>query len=130
MFALCSARQKEGLLCPSVEPDPAHLAIDHMGLDEAFGVMEYDSIGTRTIAGVWSRFLLPVMVLWLYGLATGEGYSVKFFTLPLLTDTLAPISYNMYLFHQWVGQMWVNPNPNLNLNPNLNPNPNPNLTLT
>ena len=76
-----------------------------MGLDEAFGVMENDSIGTRTIAGVWSRFLLPVMVLWLYGLATGEGYSVKFFTLPLLTDTLAPISYNMYLFHQWVGQM-------------------------
>tara|TARA_B100000768_G_C11248509_1_gene362931 strand:+ start:497 stop:796 length:300 start_codon:yes stop_codon:yes gene_type:complete len=99
-----------------------------MGLDEAFGVMEYDSIGTRTIAGVWSRFLLPVMVLWLYGLATGEGYSVKFFTLPLLTDTLAPISYNMYLFHQWVGQMWVNPNPNLNPSPN--PNPNPNLTLT
>lgn len=67
---------------------------------------ENDSIGTRTIAGVWSRFLLPVMVLWLYGLATGVGYSVKFFTLPLLTDTLAPISYNMYLFHQWVGQIY------------------------
>ena len=94
MFALCSARQKEGLLCPSVEPDPAHLAIDHMGLDEAFGVMENDSIGTRTIAGVWSRFLLPVMVLWLYGLATGEGYSVKFFTLPLLTDTLVRAAFS------------------------------------
>ena len=94
MFALCSARQKEGLLCPSVEPDPAHLAIDHMGLDEAFGVMENDSIGTRTIAGVLSRFLLPVMVLWLYGLATGEGYSVKFFTLPLLTDTLVRAAFS------------------------------------
>jgi len=94
VFALCSARQKEGLLCPSVEPDPAHLAIDHMGLDEAFGVMENDSIGTRTIAGVWSRFLLPVMVLWLYGLATGEGYSVKFFTLPLLTDTLVRAAFS------------------------------------
>ena len=94
MFALCSARQKEGLLCPSVEPDPAHLAIDHMGLDKAFGVMENDSIGTRTIAGVLSRFLLPVMVLWLYGLATGEGYSVKFFTLPLLTDTLVRAAFS------------------------------------
>jgi len=104
MAATC--KQKEGLMCPSVEPDGGRLAVDDMGLDQAFGVIESDSIGTRTIAGMWSRFLLPVMVLWLYGLATGEGYTVKLFSMSLFTDILAPISYNLYLFHQWVGQIY------------------------
>jgi len=49
---------------------------------------------------------MPLMVIWIFGLAVGEGMTVWLFTRPIFTDTLAPVSYNLYLFHQWIGQIY------------------------
>jgi len=103
---LAPCRQKEGLLCPSIEPDAHHLSIDDQGLDGALGIGETDPAATRALAGIWSRFLAPVMVIWLFGLAAGKGGTAWLFTRSIFVDTLAPISYYLYLFHQWVGQMY------------------------
>eukprot|EP00308_Calcidiscus_leptoporus_P011576 CAMPEP_0119370154 /NCGR_PEP_ID=MMETSP1334-20130426/16552_1 /TAXON_ID=127549 /ORGANISM="Calcidiscus leptoporus, Strain RCC1130" /LENGTH=2388 /DNA_ID=CAMNT_0007387159 /DNA_START=53 /DNA_END=7219 /DNA_ORIENTATION=- len=104
LFSSCI--QKDGLRCPSLEPVAARLAIDDAGLEAALGVSETDNIGIRSVAGIWSRFLTPLMVVWIFGLAVGRGGTCWVLTRPIFADVLAPISYNVYLFHQWVGQMY------------------------
>ena len=99
LFAPCV--QKDGLMCASITPEPVV-----RGLEDDLGIHEADGLGTRSVAGIWSRFLLPVMVVWLFGLAVGRGVTVQLFIQPIFTDVLAPVSYNMYLFHQWVGQLY------------------------
>ena len=46
------------------------------------------------------------MVLWLYSMAVGHGLACKIFSSSLFVDTLAPISYFNYLFHQLIGQYY------------------------
>lgn len=60
-----SCLQKEGLLCPSVEPDPTHARVDNVGIEHAVGVGETDAYGTRLLAGISSRLVTPLVVLWL-----------------------------------------------------------------
>lgn len=60
----------------------------------------------RLWAGILSRMYMPVLVLWLYALAVGHGWSAQLLAHPLLTDTLAPSSYYLYLFQQPVGQWY------------------------
>eukprot|EP00966_Prymnesium_polylepis_P283685 6553960-Prymnesium_polylepis.1 len=59
IFATCI--QKEGLMCPSINPDPATFGTGDSGLESALGVNEVDGLGTRSVAGIWSRFLMPLM---------------------------------------------------------------------
>lgn len=103
---LASCVQKEGLLCALVDPNPSTFAIDDRGLDSHLILAENDNLGIRSVAGIWSRFLMPIMVLWLFGLAVGKGFTAKLFEKSFFVETLAPVSYNLYLFHQWVGQMY------------------------
>lgn len=94
------------MLCAIVDPDAWAIAIDDRGLDSSLINAENDNLGIRSVAGIWSRFLMPVMVLWLYGLAVGKGFTAALFSKSIFVNTLAPVSYNLYLFHQWVGQMY------------------------
>lgn len=103
---LASCEQKEGLLCARIEPQAAEHALGDAGLGHELLDAENDALGIRSVAGIWSRLLMPVMVLWLFGLAVGRGLTARLFSLPFLVDTLAPVSYNVYLFHQWVGQVY------------------------
>jgi len=99
---LASCVQKEGHLCPSAVDN----GLDNKGLEHWLGVGEEDALGSRTLAGIVSRAYLPLMVLWLYAMAVGRGLTCFVFSRPLFVDTLAPASYNVYLFHQWVGQLY------------------------
>ena len=49
---------------------------------------------------------MPLIVLWLFGLGVGRGGTAWLLARPLFTERLAPISYSLYLFHQWVGQLY------------------------
>lgn len=65
-----------------------------------------DKQGIRTFGAVMSRIYVPIMAFWLYAMAVGRGFTVWLFSRPLVLDVLAPASYNIYLFHQWTGQMY------------------------
>merc|ERR1740129_282951 len=80
--------------------------IDTIGLSARLGVAEEDELGVRAMAAIMSRFYAPVMTLWLYSMAVGRGFTCRLFSLPIFVNVLGPASYNMYLFHQWVGQMY------------------------
>ena len=100
--ALASCEQKYGHRCPS----DRKVAAEDGGLEAWLGVDETDAISTRTLAGIVSRLYLPIMVVWLYAMAVGRGWTCWLFSRPLFVRTLAPASYNVYLFHQWVGQVY------------------------
>ena len=98
-FSTCV--QKEGGFCPSGHEGPST-----MGIWVRLGVREDDGLGVRTLAAVLSRLYAPLMVLWLYAMAVGRGATCRLLSAPLLSRVLAPVSYNVYLFHQLVGQLY------------------------
>ena len=104
VFSSCI--QKDGERCASVIPDEANAQVMFMGFEASLDIAEDNNIGIRNLAGVISRLLLPCMVLWLYGLSVGEGRVCHFLSSPILVDVLAPASYNVYLFHQFISQMY------------------------
>ena len=76
------------------------------------GVEDGDSQGIRTYAAVMSRIYAPLLAVWLYAMAAGHGLTAWLFAKPFMVNVLAPTAYNIYIFHQWVGQMywWVTRN--------------------
>merc|ERR1712127_3679 len=52
------------------------------------------------------RIMCPLTTLWIFGMATGEGYTSMVFRNSFLVDTLGPNSYNCFLFHQMIGQWY------------------------
>lgn len=52
------------------------------------------------------RIMCPLTTLWIFGMATGEGYTSMIFRNDFLVNTLGPNSYNCFLFHQMVGQWY------------------------
>lgn len=52
------------------------------------------------------RFCTPFLCLWIYGLAVGEGLTVKFLSNNFIVKHLSPASYPMYLFHWPLGCYW------------------------
>ena len=98
-FSTCV--QKHGTFCPSGYEGPSTL-----GIWARLGVREDDGLGVRALAAILSRLYAPLMVLWLYAMAVGRGLTCRLLSTPLLSRTLAPISYNVYLFHQLVGQLY------------------------
>ena len=99
VFSTCV--QKHGTFCPSGYEGPSTL-----GIWARLGVREDDGLGVRALAAILSRLYAPLMVLWLYAMAVGRGLTCRLLSTPLLSRTLAPISYNVYLFHQLVGQLY------------------------
>jgi len=75
-------------------------------------VGEDDPQGIRMYAAVMSRIYAPLLAAWLYAMAAGHGATAWVFSQPFMVNTLAPTAYNIYIFHQWVGQMywWVTRN--------------------
>ena len=67
-------------------------------MDSASSNRLWDNIGGRIFA--------PLTTLWIYALSTGEGFTAKILRWPFLAQTLAPNSYNCFLFHQMVGQWY------------------------
>ncbi|KAK1740271.1 hypothetical protein QTG54_009221 [Skeletonema marinoi] len=55
---------------------------------------------------IFGRIFAPLTTLWIYALSTGEGYTAKCLRWSYLAKTLAPNSYNCFLFHQMVGQWY------------------------
>ncbi len=52
------------------------------------------------------RIFAPLTTLWVYALSTGEGFTAKMLRWKFLSKTLAPNSYNCFLFHQMIGQWY------------------------
>jgi aryl carrier-like protein len=75
-------------------------------------VDDSDDQGIRTYAAVMSRIYAPLLAAWLYAMAAGHGATAWVFSRPFMVNVLAPTAYNIYIFHQWVGQMywWVTRN--------------------
>lgn len=101
-IAFASCQQKYGHRCPS-DLKASH---DNVGLEALLGVAEDDAFGSRVLAGIVSRTVMPLMVLWLYAMAVGRGVTCWLFSRPIFVDVLAPVSYSLYLWHQWVGQIY------------------------
>lgn len=53
------------------------------------------------------RIMAPLTTLWIYAMATGEGYTAAILRGDFLVNTLGPNSYNCFLFHQMVGQWYT-----------------------
>ena len=64
------------------------------------------AIVNRVWDNIYARLFCPLTTLWIFALSTGQGHSVKFFSSSFLSKTLAPHSYNCFLFHQMVGQWY------------------------
>lgn len=65
---------------------------------------------TSSVNRIWdagyARMFCPLTTLWVFALSTGQGLSAKFFGQKFLSETLAPNSYNCFLFHQVVAQWY------------------------
>lgn len=63
-----------------------------------------------SVSRIWDnicgRLFAPITTLWIFSLSTGEGVTASILRTPFLVDTLAPHSYNCFLFHQVVGQWY------------------------
>merc|ERR1719343_1476402 len=49
----------------------------------------------------------PLLCIWLYGLATGQGMVAKFFAKPFMSNTLSTATYGMFLFHVPLANAWL-----------------------
>lgn len=56
----------------------------------------------RIWAYFMSRLCSPICFIWLYGLAVGKGVTANILANDIVVVYLAPASYNIYLFHQFV----------------------------
>lgn len=65
-----------------------------------------DGLSIRAWAAILSRIYGPLMVLWLFAMAVGKGLTCRVFSSPYFVDTLGPISYFTYLFHQVVSEWY------------------------
>jgi len=54
----------------------------------------------RMYCGVTPRLMLPILSLYLYGLAVGKGITARICSCKFLVQKLAPSSYSIYLLHQ------------------------------
>jgi len=55
---------------------------------------------------IWGRLFAPITTLWIYAISTGRGATASFFGSSFVSETLAPHSYNAFLFHQMIGQWY------------------------
>ena len=60
----------------------------------------------RSHAFYVSRYICPVIFVWLYGLAVGKGITAWIMSRPIIVTYLAPASYNIYLFHQLMAEWY------------------------
>jgi len=73
--------------------------------EEANSYLDNQSIN-RLWDNISARFSCPLTTLWIFALSTGEGTTARFLRGRFLVETLAPNSYNCFLFHQMVCQWY------------------------
>jgi hypothetical protein len=68
------------------------------------------SFDSAAIMGaLWARpfrLSLPLWCIWIYGLATGQGYTARLLGSEVLVRYLSPASYCIYLFHWSIANSW------------------------
>jgi len=64
------------------------------------------SFSNRIWGNICGRLAAPLTTLWIFSLSTGRGFTASILRMPFLVDTIAPHSYNCFLFHQMVGQWY------------------------
>jgi hypothetical protein len=69
-------------------------------------IASHDALSIRAWAAILSRIYGPLMVLWLFAMAVGKGLTCRFFSNSYFVETLGPISYFTYLFHQVVAEWY------------------------
>jgi hypothetical protein len=89
-FALLAGWLLYGLASDAVAPDYS----------------ETSYIANRYWAALFSRMVCPVGFLWFFGIAVGKGVTSWIFSGRLVLNWLAPASYNMFLFHQPVSEVY------------------------
>jgi len=73
--------------------------------DEANNYTDPSSVN-RIWDNICGRLFAPLTTLWIFSLSTGKGLTASFLRTPFLIETIAPHSYNCFLFHQMVGQWY------------------------
>lgn len=91
------------IICQPVYNDPSAV--------RWFRPSDADYIGdASSVHRLWDnlagRIMCPLTTLWIYAMATGEGYTAAFFRGDFIVNTLGPNSYNCFLFHQMIGQWY------------------------
>lgn len=64
------------------------------------------AVVNRLWDNVCGRLIAPLTTIWIFALATGEGWTASVLGSPFLSQTVAPHAYNCFLFHQPVGQWY------------------------
>jgi len=63
-----------------------------------------------TVNRLWDnsigRIMAPLTTLWIFAMSTGQGWTASILRNDFLVDSLAPNSYNCFLFHQMVAQWY------------------------
>eukprot|EP00588_Corethron_pennatum_P012659 CAMPEP_0194265640 /NCGR_PEP_ID=MMETSP0169-20130528/814_1 /TAXON_ID=218684 /ORGANISM="Corethron pennatum, Strain L29A3" /LENGTH=1665 /DNA_ID=CAMNT_0039006149 /DNA_START=543 /DNA_END=5540 /DNA_ORIENTATION=+ len=67
-------------------------------IDSSFIVRLWDNIS--------GRLACPLTTLWIFALSTGRGLTASLLRTRFWSETLAPNSYNCFLFHQMIGQWY------------------------
>ena len=102
MFAFVLAQLLQGNPNREVRPDLFEL---YMRPDEADQLTDTSAVN-RIWSNSYARLFAPVTTLWVFALSTGRGHTARFFRQPFISVTLAPNSYNCFLFHQQVAQWY------------------------
>ena len=68
--------------------------------------IEESELGARYWAACVSRLICPVGFLWFAGLAIGKGVTASILSRKIIVEWLAPSSYNMFLFHQPISELY------------------------
>lgn len=55
---------------------------------------------------VYARLFEPVTLLWVFALATGQGWTARLFRVHPISQVLAPTAFACFLFHQLVSQWY------------------------
>eukprot|EP00536_Pseudo-nitzschia_multiseries_P003887 jgi/Psemu1/302215/fgenesh1_kg.62_\ len=69
-------------------------------------LIEKSDLGRRYWAVYISRLVCPIGFLWFCGLATGKGVTAWLLSRTTIVDWLAPCSYNVFLFHQPISELY------------------------
>lgn len=77
---------------------------------EATGDMYPDAVDSPQDVRYWasfiSRLISPMTVLWIVGLAIGEGYTARLIGHRIFSELLGPAFYCVYLYHQVISQWY------------------------
>merc|ERR1712060_225961 len=86
------------------------LSFGYLGIMAAVSLMtlsgKFNPIWGMVVSYAWP-LACPLLCIWVYGLATGQGAVAKFFARPFMSNTLSAATYGMFLFHMPLAYAWL-----------------------